>query len=490
MILVIDAGTSRLKAAIMDKTYRTIAFASEEVAVSHPFTGACEIDMPALWDQVIKLLKQLRESRPEAFDQIQGIGITGQGDGLWGLDESGNPVRPAILWNDTRSKFLSIPELEIADLNCCKRSVTPNFAGGNTLILRWLKEKEPENYKRIAHVLHCKDYLNYCLTGEIATEASDASTAMINIFKKEYVEEGLNELGIGDARSKMPPILASKNITGTIQPSVAKATGLSAGIPVIAGAIDVIAVCYGAGAAKVKDACIILGTTLANGVVIDEKEASQPYTLGSILCHVPDNTYLRLMSTLNGTASIEWARDLFMQGKTYGEIEEIISPLKPGQTGIIYHPYLYGERAPVKNSFACGSFIGLRREHGAREMMRAVYEGIVLSVLDCLDFLPETGDEIIFTGGGAKSDLICQMVADATGKRVKRPIEEELGLLGIARATWEAIRSDSKGFEPKFDAFEPNNHWTKRYQQLYRMYVKTRQGFTDFWQEREKEEEK
>lgn len=488
MILVIDAGTSRIKAAIMDESYRTIAHASEEVAVSHPFTGACEIDMSALWTQVITLLNRLRESMPEAFHQIQGIGITGQGDGMWGLDAMGEPVRPAILWNDTRSKFLSIPELEVADQNCCKRSVTPNFAGGNTLILRWLKEKEPENYERIAHVLHCKDYLNYRLTGEIATEASDASTAMINIFKKNYVPEGLVELGIDDALSKMPPVLASKNITGLIQPSIAEATGLSVGTPVIAGAIDVIAVCYGAGASRVKDACIILGTTLANGVVIDETQAKEPYTLGSILCHVPENTYLRLMSTLNGTASIEWARDLFMQGKSYGEIEEIISPLKPGETGIIYHPYLYGERAPVKDSFACGSFIGLRREHGAREMMRAVYEGIVLSVLDCLAHLPKTGESLIFTGGGAKSNLICQMVADATGKQVKRPKEEELGLLGIARATWEAIRSNSEGFEPDFDRFEPNLNWTKRYQKLYRMYVETRQGFTGFWQERDKEE--
>lgn len=489
MILVIDAGTSRLKIAIMDSSYQTIALVSEAVAVSHPFTGACEIDMSALWTQVITLLNKLRESEPEAFNQIQGIGITGQGDGVWGLDESGNPVRPAILWNDTRSKVLSIPELEAADLNCCKRSVTPNFAGGNTLILRWLKEKEPENYRLIAHVLHCKDYLNYRLTGEIATEASDASTAMINIFEKSYVREGLVELGIDDALSKMPPVLASKNITGTIQPSIAEATGLSVGTPVIAGAIDVIAVCYGAGASKVKDACIILGTTLANGVVIDETQAKEPYTLGSILCHVPENTYLRLMSTLNGTASIEWARDLFMKDKSYGEIEAIISPLKPGETGIIYHPYLYGERAPVKDSFACGSFIGLRREHGAREMMRAVYEGIVLSVLDCLAHLPETGESLIFTGGGAKSNLICQMVADATGKQVKRPKEEELGLLGIARATWEAIRSDSEGFEPDFDRFEPNLNWTKRYQKLYRMYVEARQGFTSFWQERDKEEE-
>ncbi len=488
MILVIDAGTSRLKIAIMDSSYRTIALESEAVAVSHPFTGACEIDMPTLWEQVIKLLKKLRESTPEAFAQIQGIGITGQGDGMWGLDAEGEPVRPAILWNDTRSKSLSIPELELADQNCCKRGVTPNFAGGNTLILRWLKEEEPENYRRIAHVLHCKDYLNYRLTGEIATEASDASTAMINIFEKKYVQEGLNELGIGDTFSKMPPILASKNIVGAIQPSITEATGLSAGIPVIAGAIDVIAVCYGAGASKLKDACIILGTTLANGVVIDKEQASEPYTLGSILCHVPENTYLRLMSTLNGTASIEWARDLFMQGKTYREIEEIISPLEPGETGILYHPYLYGERAPVKDSFACGSFIGLRREHGAREMMRAVYEGLVLSVLDCLAHLPETGESLIFTGGGAKSNLICQMVADATGKSVKRPREEELGLLGIARSTWEAIRSNPEGFEPEFDRFEPNLNWTKRYRKLYRMYVETRQGFAGFWHERDKEE--
>lgn len=488
MVLVIDAGTSRLKAAIMDPSYQTLAVASEAVEVRHPFQGACEIDMEALWQQVLRLIRSLREAEPDLFSKIVGIGITGQGDGVWALDQAGNPVRPAILWNDTRSKELELSELAQADQNCCARYVTPNFAGGNTLVLRWLKEREPKNYSRIAHVLHCKDYLNYQLTGEIATEASDASTAMINIFEKRYVKEGLEELGIGEAIAKMPPVLASRNITGMITPEVAMITGLPAGTPVIAGAIDVIAVCYGAGASKVKDACVILGTTLANGVVIDETQAREPYTLGSILCHIPENTYLRLMSTLNGTESIEWARDLFMPGKTYGEIEDLIRDFEPGETGILYHPYLYGERAPVKNSYACGSFIGLRREHGAREMVRAVYEGIVLSVLDCLHHLPETGDAIIFTGGGAKSNMICQMVADATGKSVKRPKLDELGLLGIARATWEAIRSNPESFEPGFDCFEPNRDRTERYQKEYRWYVETRSGVEPFWNEREKEE--
>lgn len=488
MVLVIDAGTSRMKAAIMDPSYQTLAVVSEEVAVSHPFTGACEIDMASLWQQVLRLIRSLRDSDSDLFSKIAGIGITGQGDGVWALDEAGDPIRPAILWNDTRSKDLDLPELAAVDANCCGRCVTPNFAGGNTLILRWLKEREPDNYKKISHVLHCKDYLNYCLTGQIATEASDASTAMINIFEKTYVKEGLEELDIVDSLSKMPPVLTSRNITGTVSQEVAALTGLPQGTPVIAGAIDVIAVCYGAGASKVKDACVILGTTLANGVVIDETQAREPYTLGSILCHIPDNTYLRLMSTLNGTASIEWARDLFMPGKTYGEIEALIRDFEPGETGILYHPYLYGERAPVKNSFACGSFMGLRREHGAREMVRAVYEGIVLSVLDCLHHLPETGDSIIFTGGGAKSNLICQMVADATGKEVKRPKEEELGLLGIARATWEAIRSNPEDFKPEFDRFEPNRNWTKRYQENYRWYVETRSGVETFWNKREKEE--
>jgi sugar (pentulose or hexulose) kinase len=383
---------------------------------------------------------------------------------------------------------LDLPELKEADAKCSARNVTPNFAGGNTLILRWLKEREPENYDRIAHVLHCKDYINYKLTGQIATEASDASTAMIDIFEKAYVHEGLIDLGISDAYAKMPPVLSSKNITGTLSLPTAEATGLSAGIPVIAGAIDVIAVCYGAGASKVKDACIILGTTLANGVVIDESQAKVPYELGSILCHIPDNTYLRLMSTLNGTASIKWAKDLYMPGQSYAQIEDQIRDFEPGQTGIIFHPYLYGERAPVKNSFACGSFIGLRHEHGAKEMVRAVYEGIVLSVLDCLDVLPETGDELIFTGGGSNSDLICQMVADATGKTVKRPNADELGLLGIARATWEAVRANPASFEPDFDRFEPIGGRRERYQKLYSWYLQTRKGFEAFWNKGEREE--
>ena len=179
--LGINAGTSRIKAALIDGEGNQIDIASMPVKVLFPFEGACEINMMELWNTMCKITRSFSQRNPQIWNKLVGIGITGQGDGLWPVDSKGKPVRNALLWNDTRTKNLKISNRDDIDKICIKNFANPVYAGSPHILLKWLKEKEKENFKKISTILHCKDWLNFMLTGELVTDNSDASTALLNI---------------------------------------------------------------------------------------------------------------------------------------------------------------------------------------------------------------------------------------------------------------------------------------------------------------------
>jgi sugar (pentulose or hexulose) kinase len=175
--LCIDAGTTRLKAALVDQTGDILALADRNAEVMLPFEGACEMDMEALWSLLCSVTQELKERFPAQWQAIEGVGVTGQGDGMWPVDAEGRPVGRAMLWNDTRTRGLGIErDAELSEFLVSKRS-TALFAGAFPVLLKWLKQNVPADYARIAHVLHCKDWLNFRLTGVLASDYSDQSTA-------------------------------------------------------------------------------------------------------------------------------------------------------------------------------------------------------------------------------------------------------------------------------------------------------------------------
>ena len=236
------------------------------------------------------------------------------------------------------------------------------------------------------------------------------------------------------------------------------------------------------------EAVTIIGTTLCNEVVLGRPQVDHRDTRGSILCHVQPDSYLRLMATSSGTSSLDWVRGLVAPGRSFGELEAALAAIPLGCEGAMFHPYLHGERAPLRNALACGGFNGLTGLHTPMHLLRAAYEGLALSFRDCHQFLPPVA-QVAVAGGGAASDLLCQMFADSLDRPVRRPGLPELGLAGAARLVWLGL-----GFtgllpletETPARLYIPDAQRHAAYEQLYALFLKLRTGLEPYWAGRDR----
>ncbi|MDI3481838.1 MAG: hypothetical protein PWQ97_1493 [Tepidanaerobacteraceae bacterium] len=483
VILGIDAGTTKIKAGLVDADGNLIDMESEICEVFSPFEGASEMDMDRTWEIVCKVTSQLFKRNEDIASDLVGLGVTGQGDGLWPVTKNGLPARRAILWNDTRAGKLSLENEDLLKQVCIKYKATPIFAGAAPVLLRWLLENEPETVKNTAHVLHCKDWINYKLTGQIATDYTDASTASINVFEKTYVEEFLNVMNLLDYKNLFPDLFPSHYIIGKVTESASREAGIPKDVPVIAGAIDVAAAAFGVGLRESMDACTIVGTTLCNEMILDKAKVCHDDTRGSNLCYVIPEKYLRVMATQNGTSTIDRMKSLLACELSFGEIESKIEKLPVGSDGVIIQPYFYGERAPFRDPDACAGVHGLTARHGRFHILRAAYESLALSLYDCYSAFPSDVTEIHVSGGGAQSDLLCQMFADIMGKAVKRPLVRENGIYGITSLTKVGLNIEDFSMIPRndFDLFLPNAARHEKYMELFDIYSELKKSLKNYW---------
>ncbi|MCG8483851.1 MAG: carbohydrate kinase [Clostridia bacterium] len=485
--LGIDAGTTCIKAAIVSEDGKYIDTAFEDVNVIMPSEDACEIDMMKLWDSLCHILMTLKKNNLSIWKDIKGIGVTGQGDGLWAINKEGNPVRNAILWNDTRTKHLKLENREAMDEVCIQNHANPLYAGSNTHILRWIKENEPDTFRKIHKIFHCKDWLNFKLTGVVSSDYTDMTTALMDMKNKKFSQEILDAMDLSECMDKFVLPRASSEIIGSISETAGRLTGLSQGIPVIAGAIDVAAVAIGLGVIHVGDTCTIVGTTLGNQTIV--KESDIDFSKGLILSHIPADSYICIMPTLSGASTIDWVKNLLYPDATYEEIERMIHHVPIGSKGIIYHPYLQGERAPFRNPFATGSFFGLKSTHKKDELMRAAFEGLVMSLYDCFESLPKTSDQVFISGGAAKNDTLCQMSADCLGKEIIRVIAKELGIKGIVSTLKVGLGLEKDYTSVKIlvdQKFNPDTVRHMKYKSIFKLFKDLRYDYEKHWFERNK----
>lgn len=481
----IDAGTTSIKAAIVSEDGDSIDTVASDVNLFMPSEAACELDMMKLWESLCQILLKLKARNSDIWKDIKGIGIAGQGDGLWAIDKEGKPARNAILWNDTRTKDLKLENRDEIDRICIKNHANTLYAGSNIHILRWLKENEPDTVEKIHKIFHCKDWLNFKLTGVVSSDYSDMTTALMNLKTKEFSQEILDAMELSDYKDLFVSPRDSSEIIGSVTEQASQSTGLDQGIPVIAGAIDVAAVAVGLGAVQVGDTCIIVGTTLANQTII--QEADIDFNKGLILSHIPKDSYICIMPTLSGAATIDWVKKLLYPDTSYGEIEKIINQVPIGSRGIIYHPYLQGERAPFKNPFATGSFFGLKSTHKKEDLMRAAFEGLAMSLTDCFDSLPETNDKVFISGGAAKNDTLCQMSSDCLGKVITRVIVKEVGIKGIVSVVklGLGLLKDYSAEKTLVDqAFTADADRHTKYESIYQLFKNLRYDYEKHWLER------
>ena len=388
----------------MDSQGTVIAVASSEYSFETPYPLWSEQD-PALWWQATQeSIRTVLAKSGVAGGQVRGIGLTGQMHGLVLLDQNGQVLRPAILWNDQRTGAqCDTIRSRLGKGNLIQITGNDALTGFTAPKILWVQEQEPDIYAQVAHILLPKDYVRFKLTGEYATDrAGGAGTILFDIRQRTWSPEVLAALGIDPAW--LPPTFEGTEITGVLTEQAAQATGLVPGIPVVAGGGDQAAAAVGTGAVEEGIVSLSLGTS---GVVFATMDtpAIEPQGRLHAFCHAVPGKWHLMGVMLSAAGSLRWHRDTFAPGVDYGELTFQAASVPAGSDGLLFLPYLTGERTPHPDPLARGGFIGLTIRHSLPHLTRAVLEGVAFGLRDSFELLKAAGlagiSQVRVTGGGA-----------------------------------------------------------------------------------------
>jgi xylulokinase len=439
-LLGIDLGTSAVKALIVDEGGRVLGRGSAEYPISRPFAGAAEQNPADWWRATKDAVRQALAALGAA--QIEAIGLTGQMHGTVLLDGIGEPVMPAIIWADTRA------DVEVREITAsvgAERLIqiagSPLATGFQAATVKWVQAKNPDRLRSVAKVLLPKDYLRFRLTGQLATDPSDASgTLLFDGTARDWSPELLSAVGLN--RSMLPEIVPSFAVTGELTSDAAKDLGLPAGIPVVAGGGDAPCGALGAGVVEPTSLLLTISTGAQALVPADSPEidrSGRMHTFCSTLDPSDSHAgWYQMGATMVAGLALRWLRDdVFGTGpdRGYDEVTSWASEVPPGADGLIFLPYVAGERTPHMNPHARGMFLGLTTHHRQGHLVRAVMEGVTLALYDAFDVLRQTGanpTKIVLAGGGAASRLWQQIVADVFELEVSPLRTAEQSALGAA----------------------------------------------------------
>ncbi|QOS13496.1 MULTISPECIES: FGGY-family carbohydrate kinase [Haloferax] len=492
VIIGVDAGTTVIKSVAFSLDGEELHKSSVENAVDRPESGWAEQSMVTTWKKTAQTLSEV-EDQLDDDDEVLALGVTGQGDGCWLVDEDGDPVRPAILWSDGRASSVvqawqqSGVSERVYDI--CGGT---QFPGSSLVILRWLKENEPERYEEADTVFYCKDWLKYKLTDELTTDPSDASLPYVESESAEYSDEVLDVVGMPEVGEMRPDLVPGTDVVGGLTRNAAVETGLPEGTPVVSGFIDIAASAFGSGAANPGDGSSIVGTTSVNQTVLDEAPDDDEQTGILLTLGVEGGLWTKFMSSMTGTPNLDWAIEEIMDKSSFNLVEEEVESIPVGSDGLIYHPFLSsaGERAPFLNPNARAQFMGLNQEHTQAHLVRAVYEGISLAMRDCFTHLPQNADEVYLSGGGANSDFWCQMFADCLNATIIIPEGTEFGakgaalLAGVGTGAYDDLPSAASTTSSVAQSFEPRPKKVQQYSRWYDVYTDAYEATFAVWDER------
>lgn len=480
VLVGIDAGTTVLKLACFNLDGSYVYEAQAPVELVRPSAHEVMLDMNQLWRSIAELLKgvSLAGLKPAA------IAVTGQGDGAWLVDDSGDPTGLAVTWLDARAKE-SVHEFEASGKAAKIQLITGSsiFPGTLPVILEHYRTVGDERLARARWQLNCKDWIGFKLTGEIATDPTEASRTYLDPDTSEYSDELLETLGHQEFKRLLPPVLEAQSLRGEVNQKASIETGLEVGIPVMVGVVDTALPAVALGLHRSSQRFAILGTTAVVGAISEKKIASE--LPGRFNLGVGLNGYVTsLLAPMNGAPNLDWA--LHTLGYELKELDQIIERVPPGSNGVIFHPYLAagGERAPFLDVDASGSFFGVSATTTRSDILRAVVEGIAFSVNECLLELGDF-DELFITGGMSKSDAWCQLFADVTGSVVARSQQELVGLKTLAleggraagvNVTWgEGAQDDLHHY------FKPRLEEHKQLAEIMGLFIQLREAVSPLW---------
>lgn len=443
LVLGLDVSTTAAKAVLMDRAGRAVATGTAEYPYQTPRPLWSEADPERWWEWAVTAIRSALRSAGVAGREVEAAGPTGQMHGCVLLDQQGAVLRPAILWNDQRTgrqceqirRRLGPRLLEITGNDALTGFTAPK--------LLWVRENEPRVWERTAHFLLPKDYVRFRLTGELATDKSDgAGTLLFDLAARTWSEDILEALGVDPDWA--PPAFEGPEVTGTVSGEAARLTGLAAGTPVVAGGGDQAANAVGCGAVDPGTAVLSLGTS---GVVFAPTREAATETAGRVhsFCHcLPDRWHL-MGVMLSAAGALRWFRDALAPGMSFAQLDAEAARVPAGAEGLLFAPYLTGERTPYPDPAARGAFVGLTVRHTRGHLARAVLEGVAFGLRDSLEAMTGAGmprpQQIRASGGGTRSPLWRQILADVLGAEIVSVSTSEgaaagAGVLASAGAGW------------------------------------------------------
>ncbi len=488
IVLGLDVGTSGTKAVAINASGRPVASALVEYPLLTPKPGWAE-QPPAEWKRAaLEALTMLAHSPNVDPAEVKGLGLTGQMHGSVFLDQDHRVLRNAILWCDQRTaKQCEYITEKVGARRLIEMVCNPALTGFTAPKILWLRDNEPDVYDRVRTVLLPKDYVRYELTGEFATDVADASGTLLFDVKNRGWHHGLMEL-LEIPAEFMPKAYEGPEVTGTLSKEAARVTGLPEGIPVVAGGGDQAAGGVGCGIVRTG---VLSSTVGTSGVVFAfaDQVSLDPEGRVHTFCHSVPGKWHMMGVVLSAGGSLRWYRDaLCAEEKAraaetgrdpYDYITEAAATVPPGAEGLLFLPYLTGERTPHKDPYARGAFVGLSLRHGKPHLGRAVLEGVAYAMRDSLDIIRGMGvpvQQVRASGGGAKSAFWRQVQADVNGAPLatinvdEGPAYGAAILATVATGLYGSVEEACDAIIQVVDTCEPDAARTKQYDQWFAEY--------------------
>ncbi len=488
-LIGIDLGTSGVKTVLFNESGKPVASSTVEYPLYQPNLGWAEQDPEEWWRGTCESINNVMLKSGVDKREVKGVGLSGQMHGAVLLDKNDKVLRKAIIWCDQRSaaECDQITEI-IGKERLIEITANPALTGFTASKIMWVKNNEPQIFEKIAKILLPKDYIRLRLTGEYATEVSDASgMQLMNIAERKWSDEVVSKLGL--STSMLGKMYESQDVTGKVTASAAAVTGLNEGTIVVGGAGDQAAGAVGNGIVMPGVVSSTIGTS---GVVFAYTDKLTIDPLGRVhtFCHAVPNTYHIMGVTQGAGLSLKWFRDTFCMEEiktaelsnidVYKLLDAEAETITPCSEGLVYLPYLMGERTPHLDPNARGVFFGLTAKHTKPHFLRSIMEGVTYSLKDCMEIITGMGvevSEVRASGGGGKSGIWRQMQADVFGTSINRIKSDEgpaLGvaiLAGVGAGIYSSVPEACSAVIEIKDTLAPIQENIAKYNEFYKLYT-------------------
>jgi xylulokinase len=474
MYIGIDLGTSSVKILLMAKNGQIIDETTEEYPVYYPKANWAQQIPEDWWQGTLKALKALLEKNQSVKAQIKSISFSGQMHGMVALDQQGQVLTPAIIWCDQRTALECDEITTHFGQNKLSELVGNKALTGFTAPkILWLKKNHPEVFEKVAMYLLPKDYINYKLSGNFATDLSDASgTLLLDVKNKCYSKQLLEFVGINV--NQLPKLYESYDVTGKLSDTLKVELGINQDVLIVAGAGDQAAGAIGTGTVSEGVVSVTLGTSGVVFAAHDHYKVDGQNRLHAF-CHA-SGRYHTMGVMLSAASCLKWWADEV----AVSEIDGLLDEMNDAVTEVIFLPYLLGERTPYPDPDARGTFIGMDMNTGRKEMTKAVLEGVAFGLKDSLDIIKDMGlpiDEIRIIGGGAKSHKWRQILADVFGQTIVGINTNQGGALGAAilaavgDGAYTDVDAATAAIIKVVDSVEPDMSQHEKYQEKHQNFM-------------------